>query len=79
MVKAGHGISCSLSRTGDVGDTDAVARSFWTLGTEQMAGKVYRSGVAARDHVDGCIARLHYHRRWHPTPGYLSLIAFEER
>jgi putative transposase len=74
-----HGVTCSLSRSGNVWDNAAMESFLSTLKTERTAGKVYRTRDAARADVFDYIERFYNPRRRHSTLGYLSPVDFEER
>ena len=87
-----NGITCSMSRTGNVWDRamvappvrETMARSamesfFSSLKTERMARKVYRARDEARADVFDYIERFYNPRRRHSKLGYLSPMEFEAR
>ena len=74
-----HGVTCSLSRSGNVWDNAAMESFFSSLKTERTARKVYRSRDQARADVFDYIERFYNPRRRHSTLGYVSPVAFEER
>ncbi len=76
---ADHGITCSMSRAGNVRDNSAMESFFSTLKTERTARKVYRSRDAARSDVFDYIERFYNPKRRHSKLGYLSPMGFEER
>ena len=76
---AGHGITCSMSRSGDVWDNAAMESFFSSLKTERTARKHYRTRDAARADVFDYIERFYNPRRRHSTLGYLSPVEFEKR
>ena len=76
---ADHGITCSMSRAGNVWDNSAMESFFSTLKTERTARKVYRSRDAARSDVFDYIERFYNPKRRHSKLDYLSPIEFEER
>ena len=76
---ADHGITCSMSRSGNVWDNAAMESFFSSLKTERTARKVYRTRDDARADVFDYIERFYNRRRRHSTLGYLSPIEFEER
>lgn len=78
-LMADHGITCSMSRSGNVWDNAAMESFFSSLKTERTMRKVYRTRDAARADVFDYIERFYNPRRWHSTPGYLSPVEFEER
>jgi len=74
-----HGITCSMSRAGNVWDNSAMESFFSSLKTERIGRKVYRTRDAARADVFDYIERFYNPRRRHSKVGYLSPMAFEER
>jgi putative transposase len=78
-LMAEHGVTCSLSRSGNVWDNAAMESFFSTLKTERTANKVYRSRDAARADVFDYIERFYNPRRRHSTLGYLSPMDYEQR
>jgi len=78
-LMADHGVTCSLSRSGNVWDNAAMESFFSSLKTERTANKVYRSRDAARADVFDYIERFYNPRRRHSTLGYVSPMDFEER
>ena len=74
-----HGVTCSLSRSGNVWDNAAMESFFSTLKTERTAGKVYRTRDEARADVFDYIERFYNPKRRHSTIGYISPMQFEQR
>ena len=74
-----NGVTCSMSRSGNVWDNAAMESFFSTLKTERTARKVYRSRNQARADVFDFIERFYNPKRRHSTIGYLSPIEFERR
>ncbi len=72
-----HGITCSMSRAGEVWDNSAMESFFSSLKTERTARKVYRSREQARSDVFDYIECFYNPRRRHSTIGYVSPIQFE--
>ena len=72
------GVTCSMSRSGNVWDNSAMESFFSSLKTERTARKVYRSRDEARSDVFDYIERFYNPTRRHSTWGYVSPIAFEE-
>ena len=72
-----HGITCSMSRNGNVWDTSAMESFFSSLKTERTARQVYRTRDEARADVFDYIERFYNPRRRHSKLGYLSPMAFE--
>lgn len=76
---ADNGVTCSMSRSGNVWD-NAVAESFFSsLKIERAKRKVYRTRDQARADVFDYIERFYNLTRRHSTIGYLSLMQYEER
>jgi putative transposase len=73
-----HGITCSMSRAGEVWDNSAMESFFSSLKTERMARKVFRNREQARAEVFDYIERFYNPTRRHSTIGYVSPIAFEK-
>ena len=76
---ADHGITCSMSRAGNVWDNSAMESFFSSLKTERTARKVYRTRDAARADVFDYIERFYNPTRRHSTLGYLSPVEFERQ
>jgi len=73
-----HGITCSMSRAGEVWDNSAMESFFSSMKTERIARKVYRNREQARADVFDYIERFYNPRRRHSTLGYVSPIQFEK-
>ena len=78
-LMAEHGVTCSLSRSGNVWDNAAMESFFSTLKVERVARKTYRTRDQARADVFDYIERFYNPRRRHSTIGYLSPMEFEQR
>src|SRR5690606_14672224 len=78
-LMADHGITCSMSRSGNVWDNAAMESFFSSLKTERTARKVYRTRDDARADVFDYIERFYNPRRRHSTLGYMSPVEFEEK
>ena len=76
---ADHGITCSMSRSGNVWDNAAMESFFSSLKTERCARKVYRTRDDARADVFDYIERFYNPCRRHSTLGYLTPIEFEDK
>jgi putative transposase len=74
-----HGVTCSLSRSGNVWDNAAMESFFSSLKTERTARKIYRLRDQARADVFDYIERFYNPRRRHSTLGYVSPVAYEEQ
>jgi putative transposase len=74
---ADHGVTCSMSRAGNVWDNAAMESFFSSLKTERTAAKTYRTRAQAKADVFDYIERF-YNPKWrHSTLGYLSPMEFE--
>lgn len=78
-LMADHGITCSMSRSGNVWDNAAMESFFSSLKTERIKRKTYRTRKQARADVFDYIECFYNPKRRHSTIGYLSPITFEER
>jgi len=78
LLKA-HGITCSMSKLGDVWDNAAMESFFSSLKIERIRGRVYRSRDEARADVFDYIERFYNPKRRHSTLGYLSPVDFEKQ
>jgi putative transposase len=74
-----HGVTCSLSRSGNVWDNAAMESFFSSLKTERTAQKLYRTRDEARADVFDYIERFYNPRRRHSTLGYISPVAYEAK
>jgi putative transposase len=74
---ADHGITCSMSRSGNVRDNSAMESFFSSLKTERTARRTYRTRDAARADVFDYIERFYNPKRRHSKLGYLSPAHFE--
>ena len=72
-----HGVTCSMSRSGNVWDNAAMESFFSSLKTERTARKLYRTRDEARADVFDYIERFYNPKRRHSTIGYLSPMEFE--
>jgi putative transposase len=73
-----QGITCSMSRAGEVWDNSAMESFFSSLKTERTASKVFRTREHARAEVFDYIERFYNPTRRHSTLGYVSPIAYEK-
>lgn len=78
-LMAEQGVTCSLSRSGNVWDNAAMESLFSSLKTERTAGQVYRSRAAAKADVFDEIERFYNPRRRRSTLGYVSPMDFEKQ
>jgi putative transposase len=76
---AGHGITCSMSRAGNVWDNAVMESFFSSLKTEWTARRTYRTRDQARADVFDYVERFYNPTRRHSTLGYLSPAEFEMR
>jgi putative transposase len=77
-LMADQGVSCSMSRAGNVWDNAAMESFFSSMKTERVARKVYRTRDDARADVFDYIERFYNPKRRHSTLGYLSPMEFEQ-
>lgn len=75
---AEQGITCSMSRAGEVWDNSAMESFFSSLKTERTERRLYRSRDEARSDVFDYIERFYNPTRRHSTLGYVSPVQFEE-
>ncbi|MCD6072235.1 MAG: family transposase [Microvirga sp.] len=76
---ADHGITCSMSRAGNVWDNAAMESFFSSLKTERTARKPYRTRNQAKADVFDYIERFYNPKRRHSTFGYMSPMEFETK
>jgi putative transposase len=76
-LMADHGVSCSMSRSGNVSDNSAMESFFSSLKTERTARRVYRTRDEAKADVFDYIERFYNPKRRHSTIGCLSVMEFE--
>jgi len=74
-----NGVTCSMSRSGNVWDNAAMESFFSTLKTERTARKTYRTRDHARADVFDYIERFYNPKRRHSTLGYISPVEFEQK
>ena len=74
-----HGVTCSMSRAGNVWDNAAMESFFSSLKTEKTARKTYRTREEAKADVFDYIERFYNPKRRHSTLGYLSPMEFEKQ
>ena len=72
-----NGVTCSMSRSGNVWDNAAMESFFSSLKTERVSQKVYRTRAQAKADVFDYIECFYNPNRRHSTLGYLSPIDFE--
>ena len=78
-LMADNGVTCSMSRSGNVWDNAAMESFFSSLKTERIARKTYRTRNDARQDVFDYIERFYNPTRRHSTLGYLSPMDFEKQ
>jgi putative transposase len=76
-LMADHGVTCSMSRSGNCWDNAAMESFFSSLKTERTARKTYRTRNEAKADVFDYIERFYNPKRRHSTLGYLSPMEFE--
>ena len=74
-----NGVTCSMSRSGNVRDNAAMESFFSTLKTERTARKNYQTRNQAKADVFDFIECFYNPKRRHSTIGYLSPMEFERR
>jgi putative transposase len=72
-----HGITCSMSRQGNVWDNSAIESFFSTLKTERVNRRQYQARDAARADVFDYIERFYNPRRRHSSIGFVSPVEYE--
>ena len=76
-LMADHGVTCSMSRSGNVWDNAAMESFFSSLKVERVAHKIYRTRDQTRADVFDYIERFYNAKRRHSTIGYISPVEFE--
>ena len=76
---ADHGVTCSISRSGNYWDNAAMESFFSSLKTERTANKTYHTRDQAKADVFDYIERFYNPRRRHATLGYMSPMEFERQ
>lgn len=74
-----NGVTCSMSRSGNVWDNAVMESFFSSLKTDRIARKTYRTRNQARADVFDYIERFYNSTRRHSTLGYLSSVDFERQ
>ena len=74
-----NGVTCSMSRSGNVWDNAAMESFFSSLKTERTARRTYRTRDEAKADIFDYIERFYNPKRRHSTLGYLSPMEFEMR
>ena len=78
-LMANNGVTCSMSRSGNVWDNAAMESFFSSLKTERIGRETYRTRNHAKADVFDYIERFHNPTRRHSTLGYLSPMDFERQ
>lgn len=78
-LMADLGITCSMSRSGNVWDNAAMESFFSSLKTERIGKTVYRTRDDARADVFDYIERFYNTVRRHSTLGYRSPVEYERQ
>ncbi|WP_156677959.1 IS3 family transposase [Sphingomonas profundi] len=78
-LMADNGVTCSMSRSGNVWDNAAMESFFSSLKTERIGRKIYRTRNHAKADVFDYIERFYNPTRRHSTLGYLSPMDFERQ
>ena len=73
------GVTCSMSRAGNVWDNSAMESFFSSLKTERLARRTFRTRDEIRAEVFDYVERFYNPIRRHSTLGYVSPIDFEEQ
>lgn len=73
------GVTCSMSRSGNVWDNAAMESFFSSMKTERIGRKTYRTRNHAKADVFDYIERFYNPTRRHSTLGYLSPMDFERQ
>lgn len=76
-LMADNGVTCSMSRSGNVWDNAAIESFFSSLKTERIGKKIYRARAQAKADLFDYIECFYNPTRRHSTLGYLSPIDFE--
>jgi len=78
-LMAGNGVTCSMSRSGNVWDDAAIESFFSSMKTERIGRKAYRTRNHAKADVFDYIERFYNPTRRRSTLGYLSPMDFERQ
>lgn len=76
-LMADNGVTCSMSRSGNVWDNAAMESFFSSLKTERVGQKIYRTRAQAKADMFDYIECFYNPNRRHSTLGYVSPIDFE--
>jgi putative transposase len=74
---AEQGITCSMSRAGEVWDNSAMESFFSTFKTERVRGRVYPTRDEAKADVFDYVERFYNPHRRHSTLGFVSPAEYE--
>ena len=74
-----NGVTCSMSRSGNVWDNAAMESFFSSLKTERIANETYRIRNQARVDMVDYVECFYNPTRRHSTLGYLSPVDFERK
>ena len=75
---ANHGVTCSMSRSGDCWDNAAMESFFSTLKIERTNRTAYRNRDEAKADVFDYLERFYNLRRRHSTLDYVSPADYEK-
>ncbi len=78
-LMADNGVTCSMSRSGNVWDNAAMESFFSSMKTERIGKRIYRTRNQARAEIFDYIERFYNPTRRHSTLGYLSPMDFEQK
>ena len=78
-LMADNGVTCSMSRSGNVWENAAMESFFSSSKTERTERKTYRTRDQAKADVFDYIERFYNPTRRHSTLGYLSPMDFEKQ
>ena len=78
-LMADHGVTCSMSRSGNCWDNAAMESFFSSLKIERTARKTYRTRDEAKADVFDYIECFYNPKRRHSTIGYVSPMDFEAK
>ena len=76
---ADHGVTCSMSRAGNLWDNAVMESFFFSLKTERTAARIYRTRAQAKADVFNYIECFCNPWRRHSTLGHLSPMVFEKQ
>ena len=78
-LMADNGVTCSMSRSGNVWDNAAMESFFSSLKTERIGRKTYLRAIRRGQTCSIYIERFYNPTRRHSTLGYLSPMNFEKQ